>query len=555
MQQYSARSPIGLSSWLHAAAQEQGDREVLIGVENGRRTKVTLGQLESKSLSLATGLRSIGAGEGSTIAIWLPNQIELMVTQFACTAIGASVLGLNTRYRSYEISHLLGTVPLHAIVLPSQFLGIDFVGTMKESVENRRNIDPSFRAPDLIFLDEIPREAAEIGARCYRFGDLASAEELVDRRDHSAALSNLFTTSGSTSAPKVAGHDQASIVRHALADAHALDVRAGDRFLAILPICGVFGFNSVMAMFFGGGAVVLMRSFDVEEAARHLRESGITHVIGGDEMLDALFTKVPDGVDLPLLRRGCITNFVGRVKSVVEQAEMRWSVSISSVYGSSEIFALAAMWPQDADQPVRCLQGGVVVECGVEVRVVDLDTRLEVESGVSGELEFSGYNVIERYLNNPKATADAFTPDGWFRSGDLGYMANGGFVFQCRAREALRLRGFLVEPGEIEEFLSLDEAVDEVHVVGVDTPTGTKAIAFARPRPGRSIDEPALLAQAKQNLAGFKVPLRVIEVSEFPTTAGTNGPKVRFEELRETARELLGEKPEGPQSDTDNTST
>jgi fatty-acyl-CoA synthase len=297
-----------------------------------------------------------------------------------------------------------------------------------------------------------------------------------------------------------------------------------------------------------------MQSFDVEEAARHLRESGITHVIGGDEMLDAMFAKVPDGVDLPVLRRGCITNFVGRVKSVVEQAEKRWGVSISSVYGSSEIFALAAMWPQDADQSVRCLQGGVVVERGVEVRIVDMDTLQAVEPGVSGELQFRGYNVIDRYLNNLKATADAFMPDGWFRSGDLGYIANGGFVFQCRAREALRLKGFLVEPGEIEEYLSLDQAVDEVHVVGVETPTGTKAIAFAKPRPGWSIDEPALLEQAKQNLAGFKVPLRVIEVSQFPTTAGTNGPKVRFEELREAARELLKERPDGSASDTNSTS-
>ncbi len=554
IQRDSPPSPRGLFSWLHAAAREDGDREVLIGVENGHITTLTLNQLESKSLSLATGLHSIGVSEGSTIAIWLPNQIEWMVTQFASAAIGASVLGLNTRYRSYEITHLLGTVPLRAIVLSSQFLGIDFVGTLKESVENRLKIDPSFRAPDLVFLDEVPREAAEIDAHCYRFGDLASADELVGWRDHAPALSNLFTTSGSTSAPKVGGHDQASIVRHALADAHALGVRTGDRILAILPICGVFGFNSVMALLYGGGAAVLVQSFDAEEAARHLRESRITHVVGGDEMLDAMFAKVPEGVNLPALRRGGVANFVGRVKSVVEQAEERWGASISGVYGSSEVFALAAMWPQDADQSLRCLQGGVVVEHGFEVRVVDMDTLQAVAPGVSGELQFRGYNVIDSYLNNPKATVDAFTQDGWFRSGDLGYLANGGFVFQCRAREALRLRGFLVEPGEIEDYFSLDETVEEVHVVGVETPTGTKAIAFAKPRPGWTIDEAALLAQAKQNLAGFKVPSRVIEVSEFPTTPGTNGPKVRFDELRNAARELLKERPDGPRSNTNSTS-
>ena len=529
----------GLFSWLAAAASEHGTRTVLTGLDSDGPTSLTLHQLMSQSQSLASGLLSIGVTEGSTIALWLPNQIEWMVAQFACSALGVTVLGLNTRYRSHEVTHLLATVPLSAVVLPSAFLNIDFVGTLNDAVGSRIDADPSFNVPALVFLGDVPTDAYAISSNCVRYQDLAAMEKLIDWQDHGSTLSNLFTTSGSTSAPKVAGHNQASIVRHAIAGARALGVRPSDQILAALPLCGVFGFNSAMAVLIGGGSALLMKSFDAGEAARHVRESGITHVVGGDEMLGAMFEKIPDGVMLPELRRGGIANFAGRAKVIVVQANERWGTSISGVYGSSELFALSAIWPQTADVSVRSLPGGVLVEPGIEVRVVDLDTAKSVSPGESGELQFRGYNVTNGYLNNPGATQDAFTSDGWFRTGDLGYLAHGGFVYQCRAREALRLRGFLVEPSEIEEYFSLDVSIDEVHVVGVETNNGTKAFAFARPRPGFSIDEAALMKKAKQHLAGFKVPERIIEVSEFPATTGTNGTKVRFEELRESARTIL----------------
>jgi fatty-acyl-CoA synthase len=300
-----------------------------------------------------------------------------------------------------------------------------------------------------------------------------------------------------------------------------------------------------MAVLVGGGSAVLMDAFHADTAAHHLEHSGITHVVGGDEMLGAAFGAVGEGVDLSRLRRGGIANFAGRAKDVVEQAQRRWNASISGVYGSSELFALTAIWPEDADASLRGLQGGVLVDDGIEVRIADIESGAAVPDGEPGELQFRGYNVINGYVNNPSASKAAFTSDGWFRTGDLGYLAHGGFVYQCRAREAMRLRGFLVEPAEIEEFLALDPSVDEVHVVGVETDSGTKAIAFVRPRAGCQVDERALLSTARQHLAGFKIPERIVGVSEFPTTTGTNGTKVRFEELRVIGRSLLAI-PESP---------
>jgi acyl-CoA synthetase (AMP-forming)/AMP-acid ligase II len=531
----------GLFAWLADEASSYGDREALLSPDSKSLTTVSVAQLCSKSLSLATGLRSMGIGQGNTIGIWLPNQIEWMVAQFACSAIGTTALGLNTRYRSHELTHILATIPLTAIVVPSEFMGIDFMGTLKTVLDSRLEMDRSFEAPKIIFTGEIPPGARDIPADSYRYQDLVSKPELEHWKDHPEQLSNLFTTSGSTSAPKLAGHDQASMVRHARAGALALGVRTSDRLLATLPLCGVFGLNSVMAILSGGGSALLLQSFDATVAARHLSESMISHVVGGDEMLGAMFARVPEGTALPYLRRGAVANFAGRVKDVVHQAQNRWGAIISGVYGSSELLALSAIWPESADVSTRVLSGGVPVEEGIKVRVLDLETSRLCQPDEPGELQFKGYNVFKGYVSDSFATTSAFTSDGWFRTGDLGYLTCDGFVYQCRAREALRLHGFLVEPSEIEDFLSLDDSIEEVHVVGIETDTGTKAVAFALPRSGKSIDEATLLKNAQQHLASYKVPERVIEVSAFPTTAGTNGTKIRTEELRTSARMWLGQ--------------
>lgn len=529
----------GLYDWLADVATREPDRELLVDVAVDREVSIDAATLKAMVACAAAGFSRLGLTTGDCVALWLPNCVEWFVTEFACAALGVTVLGLNTRYRAHEVSHLFRTVPIAALILPDAFLGIDFPATLATAFDEIRESDPVFVTPRLIVVGEVAESHQSIDPAAVAWNELADERVVPVGGEHLGVLANLFTTSGSTSAPKVAGHDQASIIHHAYAGARALGAQPGDRILAALPMCGVFGFNSVMALLFGGGAAVLMASFEAREAGRLLTNARISHVVGGDEMLGAMFAAVGEGVDLPDLRRGGIANFAGRAKEVVEEAHHRWGAAISGVYGSSELFALTAIWPEKAPLSLRIAQGGVLVDGAIDVRVVDLDSGEPVTDGDPGELQFRGYNVIDGYVNNDIATRSAFTTDGWFRSGDLGYVANGGFIYQCRAREVMRLRGFLVEPGEIEDFFTGEAGVEEIHVVGVETDVGMRAVAFIKPRAGEWVDEAALLARAKVRLAGYKIPERIIEVSEFPTTTGTNGTKVRFEVLRERARELL----------------
>jgi fatty-acyl-CoA synthase len=265
---------------------------------------------------------------------------------------------------------------------------------------------------------------------------------------------------------------------------------------------------------------------------------GVTHVFGSDPMLHAILAHA-EGLGRTW-RRGGVANFAGLAAQVVERAE-HLGVRVTGLYGSSECFALMAGWSPTDPLPLRSQAGGVPITSAIEVRVVDPVSGEVLATDQPGELQVRGYNVIAQYLHNSGATAAAFTADGWFRTGDLGAMrAGGGFVFNARLKDTLRLRGYLVDPAEIEEHLARHPAVEGAQVVGVERPgEGDVAVAFVRLGRGQSATEADLLAHCADGVANYKVPRRVVLVDDFPTIDGPNGVKIQKARLRELAREAL----------------
>jgi fatty-acyl-CoA synthase len=166
--------------------------------------------------------------------------------------------------------------------------------------------------------------------------------------------------------------------------------------------------------------------------------------------------------------------------------------------------------------------------------------------GASGLLEIKGPSVMLGYLNQVDATNAAFTADGWFRTGDIGYLVNNAnrFVFLTRNNDVLRLAGFLVEPQEIEHFIERLESVDAAQAVEVKTPKGARVVAFVIPAGGQDVSEQEVVAHCAASLAKYKVPMRVVSVTSFPTTPSANGDKVQRGRLRELAHELQAAEPE-----------
>ena len=519
-----------LAELLSGLAVEHGTRVALV---EGDRA-LTFDELGAAAGALAGELSGWGVGRGDVVALWLPNVLEYLVAEFALGALGAAALGVNTRYGEHELAHLVERARPVGVVVPHRFLDIDFVGKL-----------PRFGA--WVGVVGAPEGANlrgfDVGGGVHRVPDptLGPNGTFAQRGWAKVPFAHpaggaagdpvaYFTTSGSTGAPKLAGHPQSAVVEHAVNVARAFDMRPGDAVHLALPLCGVFGFSAAFGMLAAGGTCVLEAVFDAGRMARDVGAHHVTHLVGGDDMLGRLMVEDPPA--WPECRRGAIADFGGRAAEVARWADER-GTALSGVYGSSELFALISTWPAELPLAERVPAGGEPVSPGIEVRAVDPETGAVCPAGESGELQFRGYPVTSGYLGGPDVPVDE---DGWFSSGDLGSTtAAGAFHYRCRAGDALRLRGFLVEPAEIESFLLEQDGVEGAKVVGAEG----VAVAFVTLRADAVVTGEELRQRCHRSLAAFKVPTRIEVLAEFPVTTGTNGTKIRAAALRERATELL----------------
>ena len=533
--------PVDLPDLLGRLARRDPDR--IVALDKGRggtAIPVSRGELWQRTLSLAEELRTGGIGTGDCVAVWLPNWSDALVWQFAVAARGAHVIGINTRYNVDEVTHVLDRARPRLVALAHDFHDLDLLGRLRDAVARSTNPPP---AVAVVAGPGAPAvadpSASDVGGGAWAPGTPVSVPPGIDRSDLDA-LVVAFTTSGSTGMPKLAAHGAHGVLTHAVADAATIGIDEGDLVLCALPLSGVFGYNTAMAALAGGATCVLQPVFDADTVLDDMAHHGVTHVVGGDDLVlrlaDAWKARPRD---LSAWRWWGVADFQGRSRELAEWARDAFGTATAGVYGSSEVFALAAFWPHDEPAPGRWTGGGRVVHDGIAVRVVDPVTEGELPPGQEGELQFRGPNVVDAYLGDESAATTAFTADGWFHSGDLGTVVDEGvFAFVCRMGDALRLRGFLVDPAEIERRLAEHPDVFTARVVGIPGPDGgTRAIGFVVPEEGRAPEPASLRKWCAETLARFKVPDAVHLIDAMPTTSGTNGTKIRAATLREWARQ------------------
>jgi len=484
--------------------------------------------LERESASVARGLRELGVRRGDRVALWLPSIPAWLATFVACARLGAIAVSLNTRFRSAEVGDIVSRSGCRALVYWPHFRNIDFAGILD--------------ACD-------PAALRSLGARIAygedghpsAYHELAALAPLEDDDSAADAPCIIFTTSGTTRAPKFVLHDQQTVIRHARDVAIGFGFAAsGSKVLVTAPFCGVFGFCNAMGTIAADKPLVMSPAFDAAEAAATVRSHGITHLNCTDEMLAQMLATVEDQKPFPSLRFVGYAAFNPALAELPAHAAAR-GVTVVGLYGSSELHALLARRSEHAPLEERALGGGRLVADEGEVQARDPETGARLPHGTPGELVFKVPSRMVGYYGNDAATREATTADGWFRSGDLGYTSSErDFVFLTRLGDAMRLSGFLVSPAEIEEVLLEHPQVAAAQVVGVDTPTGTRAFAFVIPRTAGALDEAAILAHCAARLAKYKLPGRVHALAEFPVTPGANATKIQRGKLRELARELLG---------------
>ncbi|MEQ9639328.1 MAG: AMP-binding protein [Alphaproteobacteria bacterium] len=494
---------------------------------------MTYGELERMSARVAGGLSELGIGPGGRVAMWLPNTPAYLALYLACCRLGAIAVAVNTRFRSLEVADIVGRSGATVLAMWPGFRNIDFPGLLAE-------VDPAAlaRLRAVVTYDEGEDQPALPAAldkiQRLSFGELAGAapRDAVDGDRDSPC--NIFTTSGTTKAPKFVLHEQHSIADHAIEVVDGFGYHEG-AMLQALPFCGVFGFTQAAAALAGGRPMLLQSAFDPGAAIKLIAEHDVRHLNATDDMLRALI----DAGSLGNIRAVGSAAFNAGFNKLVADCDAK-GINVIGLYGMSEVQALYSRQPDSLPLADRVQGGGFPVSSLAGVRVRDPDTGALLPHDQPGELELKGPSQMAGYDGNPEATAEAITADGFVRTGDLGHTcADGRFVYLQRMGDVLRLGGFLVSPVEIEAHIEQRPEVGHAQVVAVDATAGRRAFAFVVPATGAQVSEAEIIAHCQAGLAKFKAPVGVAVLDEFPTAKSANGTKIQRGRLREMADEAM----------------
>ncbi len=510
----------------------------------------TVASLAHQVQCMTAWLRSAGLGPGDRMAVWLVNRVEWLALLMAAGRMGVTVAAVNTRYRSEEVAHILRTSGARLLVTQLSHQRLDFLAILA-------GLNPA-QVPELQQVAVLGSgSAASVSVADFPAG-LAwpliplnwqqCPPDAAPDESNSDTTVVLFSTSGTTKAPKLVMHPQRTLVDHAIRCAAAYQLDApGACLQTLLPLCGAFGLNSTLAAFAAGAPVVLPALFEAEEAAALLVRHAVTHCFGSDEMVRRLADSSQLALPFPSLRFFGFGAFTSNFTEIAQACCAR-GIPLRGLYGSSEVLAIFSAQAGDAPLAQR-LEGGGVPVAGAQarIRIRDDATGQLLPQGQSGQIEIQAPSLFQGYFGNPAATQDTMV-EGYFKTGDLGHLRpDGSLVFETRMGDAVRLGGNLVNPAEIEELLQREPGVREAQVVAVPIQGQDRPVAFIVPETGGAPEANELIAKLRQAIANYKVPQRVWALPAFPLTQGANGNKISRAQLRQMAQERLAAEAPAPQ--------
>ena len=458
------------------------------------REPLTYEALRDEVARLAGQLRALGVERGERVAIVLPDGPE-MVVAFLAVAICATVAPLNPAYREEEFRFYLDDLNAKALVTRAG-----------EAAEAHAAAPAS-----------VLRVALEGDAGALRLShDGAPVAPVEPRFAAPNDVALVLHTSGTTSRPKLVPLTQRNLTTSATNIVAALALGEADRCLNVMPLFHIHGLiAAVLSSLASGGCVACTPGFDAFRFFDWL-----------DELKPSWYTAVPTMHQLILTRAGRNSDVIGRnplrflrsssaslPPSVMEELERVFGAPMVEAYGMTEASHQMSCNPLP---PAERKPGSVGKGTGVEVSIMDAEGRL-LSGGETGEVVIQGGNVTAGYEHNPEANAGAFS-DGWFRTGDQGYLDGDGYLFLTgRLKEIINRGGEKVSPREIDEVLLQHPAIAQAVAFAVPHQRlGEDVAAAIVLAGGATLTEREVRDFAAQHLAAFKVPRKVVTVDEIP---------------------------------------
>ncbi len=459
--------------------------------------------VERSTAMMANLLAGLDLPPASRIAVQVEKSVEAALLYLATLRAGHVFIPLNTAYQSAEMAYFIANAQPAVVVCTGANFGwlskIAFIAGTQH-----------------VFTLDTDRR----GSLLERAAHCSDQHQPVARRGDDLAA--ILYTSGTT------GRSKGAMLSHAnlLSNAQVLKdywgwrsaEQGGDVLLHALPIFHVHGlFVALHGALLNGSKILWMGRFDAALVLRHLPEA--TVMMG----VPTMYVRLLAEPGLTREKAGHMRLFIsGSAPLLIEtfqQWQQRTGHTILERYGMSETAMLTSN-PYLARDGER--RGGTVGFAlpGVDLRVVD-DTGHAVPAGEIGAIQVRGPNVFQGYWQMPEKTAEEFTLDGFFKTGDVGKVDDQGYVtIVGRSKDLIISGGFNVYPAEVESYINEMPGVAESAVVGVPHPDfGEVGVAVVTAQPGATLDADAIAAKLKGSLANFKVPKRCFVVAELPRNA------------------------------------
>lgn len=463
--------------------------------------------LERATAKIANLLAGLNLPEGSRIAAQVEKSPEALILYLATIRAGYVYLPLNTAYRSAEIAYFIADAEPAVVVCSPQNFG--WVSQIAFASGTRH----VFTLGD-----------ARTGSLLVRAALQSNSFQTVDKRPDDIAA--ILYTSGTTGRSKGAMLTHANLASNALVLHDYWRWQKDDVLLHALPLFHVHGlFVASHGALLNGSKMIFLPKFDSEEVIRHLPRASVfmgvpTHYVR--LLADAEFDR---GACASM--RLFVSGSAPLLTDTFNDFARRSGHTILERYGMSETTMLVSN-PYDGER----IGGTVGLPLpGVSVRAVRGDGT-PCAAGEIGDIEVKGPNVFKAYWRMPEKTAEDFTADGYFRTGDVGrFDAHGYLAIVGRSKDLIITGGYNVYPKEIESFIDEMDGVVESAVIGLPHPDfGEAVMAVVVPKANAVLSEAEVTAYLKSRIANFKVPKQVFFMPDLPRN--TMG-KVQKNVLRE----------------------
>ena len=471
--------------------------------------EITYSELYRASLRFANSLLDLGLVKGEVVGIQMPNVPDYLISYLGVTMMGGVLLTMHMPYRGGEMEPLLNhgkakavicTQPLANHDAPATMLGLKTkVPTLQHVlVAGNPGVDGTLSLQDMIE---------------------GGAEREIAEPPRSEDFCALCFTSGTSAAPKGVMRSYQTFASNARLFAPEIALTADDVVMVAPPFTHVFGLLCANLCLYTGATNLLIPLFTPDGYAERLINGRPSVIFSAPAHVAATIKAgLLDNVDLSSIRDVIIAGSVCPPDVAAALEQRLPSGRAGQLFGMTEVL-LVMQTPLDAPAQVRHGSTGRCTE-GIDARIMSPEGAA-LETGEEGELELSGYAIMEGYLDNEAANAQAFTNDGWFKTGDLATIdGDGNVVITGRVKDLINRGGIKINPTDLENAMMGHDSVVQAAIVPMpDDVMGEKACLFVTLKDGANLSFDEMTGfLSDQGFAKMKWPERLEIIDEMPTT-------------------------------------